>query len=218
MTTSRLFAILAMAALAGPATACVRGPRMCVAGPVSGCGAGATCVAGRCLSSGATPAIATATRVLYDPVDAAYMQPGEQAATEGLATLGRPDGAFALFRFDVPLSPQSTVVEAYLLLEPPAAVDFDPGPVMLRTERVVGVWDSRSTSWARRPALEDVGLPETRVEGSPRVVRLEVRALVERWRKRAKDERGVAVVADGRSANRTGVAFVLPARLELYVK
>jgi hypothetical protein len=155
--------------------------------------------------------------VLYDPVDAAYLRPGEQAATQGLATVGRGDGAFAVFRFALPLPPQVTVVEAYLLLEPPDAVDFDPVPVTLRTERVVGPWDSE-TSWARRPALQDVGLPETRVDGGARVVRLEVRSLVERWRRRAKDEMGVAVVADGPSASRTGVAFVLPARLELYVK
>jgi hypothetical protein len=203
--------------LAASTAACVRAPRMCVPGPVSGCGAGSTCVAGRCLSTGATAAIATATRVLYDPVDTAYLRPGEQAATTGLATIGRGDGAFALFRFAVPLSAQVTVVEAYLLLEPPDAVDLDPAPVTLRTERVVGDWSS-DTSWARRPALQDMGLPETRVEGGSRVVRLEVRALVERWRKRARDEMGVAVVADAPSASRTGVAFVLPARLELYLK
>jgi hypothetical protein len=188
---------------------------MCVAD--AGCGAGAACVAGRCLSHGASAAIATATRAVYDPVDVVYLRPGEDAATEGIATLGRGDGALALFRFSVPLAPDASVVEAYLLMDRAADVDADPTPVLLHAARVVGAWESRSTSWARQPSVEEQGGSETRVSGASRsVVRLEIRALVERWRKRARGEMGVAVLAEGRSA--TGVAFTLPARLELYVK
>jgi hypothetical protein len=182
----------------------------------SGCGANATCVAGRCLSHGASAAIATATRTVYEPVDAAYVRPGGDVATDGVATLGRGDGALALFRFAVPLAPDASVVEAYLLMDRAPDVDADPTPVVLHAARVVGPWDSRSTSWASLPSLQEVGGSETRVAGGTSTVRLEVRAIVERWRKRAKDEMGVAVVAEGRSA--TGVAFALPARLELYVK
>jgi hypothetical protein len=143
MTPSRLAARLVHAAcvtgLLAPSAGCVRTTRMCVA--ESGCGAGAVCVAGRCLSKGASASIAAATRKLYEPVDAAYLRPGQDAATEGFATLGRGDGALVLLRFSVPLSPETTLVEAYLVIDRATDIDADPTPVLLRTERVVGGWD-----------------------------------------------------------------------------
>jgi hypothetical protein len=202
-------------ALAGGS--CVRAPRMCVAD--AGCGPNAACVAGRCLTNGASAAVATATRTLYDPVDVAYLRPGDEVATAGLAVLGRGDGARALLRYAVPLAPDATVVEAYLVMERASDLDADPTPVLLHAARVVGDWDSRAASWAKQPALQEIGGSETRVSGASRsVVRIEVRALVERWRKRARDEMGVAILADTRGASATGVTFVLPARLELYVR
>ena len=197
------------------ATGCVRAPRMCVAD--AGCGQGAACVAGRCLSRGGSPAIATAARLVYDPVDAVYLRPGQEPATAGLATLGRGDGAMALFRFSVTLAAGTSVVEAYLLMDRATDVDDDPAPVSIHAARVGSDWDSRSASWARQPLIREVGGSETRVGGgSSSVVRIEVRSLVERWRRRSSDEFGLAVMAEGKSA--TGLAFVLPARLELYVK
>jgi hypothetical protein len=188
---------------------------MCAAD--AGCGAGAACVAGRCLSRGGSPAIAVASRLLYDPVEAAYLHPGEETATAGLATLGRGDGALALFRFAVPLAADATVVEAYLVMERAADVDADPTPVLLHAAGVVSDWDSASVTWARQPAIRELGGSETRVSGAPRsFVRVEVKTLVERWRRRSRGEFGLAVLAEGKSA--TGFAFVLPARLELYVK
>jgi hypothetical protein len=203
------------AALGLTVAACVRAPRMCVG--AAGCAAGSACVAGRCLSQAGSPAIATATRALYDPVDAAYLAPGQAPVSDGIAVFGQADGAMALYRFAVPLAPEASVVEAYLLMERAADVDSDPAPVLLHTARVVAAWDSRSISWARQPALEEVGGAQTWVPGSSSsVVRLEVRAMVERWRRRRHDDFGLVVLAEGHSP--TGVSFVLPARLELYVK
>lgn len=195
--------------------ACVRAPRMCVA--EAGCAAGSTCVAGRCLARGASPAIATASRSLFDPVDAVFLAPGQPPASDGVSVLGRGDGAMALYRFAIPLAPDVSVVEAYLLLECTPGVDADPSPVLLHTARLVGEWDSRSLSWARQPPLEAGGAAETWVTGAARsVVRLEVRPTIERWRERRRDDLGLAVLAQGH--NPTGVTFALPARLELYVK
>jgi hypothetical protein len=210
--TSRLGGLAILACLL---CACVRSPRMCVADV--GCGANASCVAGRCLSRGAVAAIATARRLLVEPVDVAYLRPGGATETAGLATLGRGDGALVLLRFSAPLPPETSVVEAYLLMDRAADVEADPVPITLHVERVVDPWQGASASWARQPRLAEVGASETRVlPSSGGFVRLEVRSVVERWRRRAKDEMGLAVVAAGRSA--TGLAFELPPRLELYVK
>lgn len=186
--------------------ACTPPPRMCVS--ESECGAQASCVAGRCVAHGATPAIGNARRLVFAPVDAGYVRRGDDVADEVMATLGRGDGGVAFLRFSVPLAPEATVLEAYVALERATDVDADPVPIVLHAERIAGPWDSRSLSWARQPRFEEVGAPITRVSpSSGALVRIDVREIVQRWRRRGRDELGVAVVADGRSA--TGLAFAL---------
>jgi hypothetical protein len=225
---SRFAGVTALAArgraLAAPAVAlvalagCVRPSRMCAA--EAGCGPGASCVAGRCLAHDALPAIATARRLVYEPVDVAYLRPDAPADAAGVAALGRGDGAFIIARFAIPLAPEVSILEAYVLLDRATDVEGDPGPVTLHAERLVQRWDGGTVSWARQPRLEEVNAPETDVRpSSGAMVRLEVRGIVERWRRHDRDEMGLAVVAQSRSAkSATGMAFVLPPRLELYVK
>jgi hypothetical protein len=192
------------------------------------CGARGSCVAGRCVAYGATAAINAARRLLFSPVDVAYVRREVDARDAATATLGgaHDEGAVVLLRFSALLPPESNVLEAYLLLERATDVDADPMPTALRAERVTAPWDSRSVSWARQPRFEEAGAPVTRVSpsGGP-LVRLDVRALVQRWRRRAQDDFGIAVIAQGASA--LGLAFALAAagdrrsvgpRLEVYVK
>jgi hypothetical protein len=220
MATSReslapaLALALPLALLLG--VSCVPQPRMCAA--ESECGGRASCVAGRCVAQGATAAIDNGRRLLFAPVDAAYVPRNPCCGDDGagaldLATLGRTrdGGALALLRFDVRLPPEAALLEAYVLLERATDVDADPVLIDLHAARVVDPWDSASVTWARAPRLEEVGAPITRVSaGSGPLVRLEVRDLVQRWRRRGHDDFGVAVVADGTSA--TGVAFAWRAR------
>jgi hypothetical protein len=201
-------------------SACVIPPRMCAAG--TDCGAQASCVAGRCVAHGATAAIDTARRLLFSPVDIAYLRRDADTGDGATARLGgvRDARAMVLLRFSASLPPEATVLEAYIVLERSTDIDADPTPIALRAERVVDPWDSRSISWARQPRVEEGGATVTRVSAAAGpLVRLEVRGLVQRWRRRTGDDFGVAVVADGESA--TGMAFALERvgpRLELYVK
>jgi hypothetical protein len=207
----------------------------------SDCGAQASCVAGRCVAHGAVPAIDSARRLLFAPVDVGYVRArggGEAASSAPVAALGRTGERAAVFlRFAASLPPEATVLEAYLLLERAIDVDVDPVPIALHAARVVTPWDGRSLSWATQPRVEEVGAPVTRVvPGSGRFVRVDVRDIVQRWRRRGRDELGVVVLAEGEST--TGFVFALaPAdaahdrddpilprrqqtgpRLELYVK
>jgi len=141
-----------------------------------------------------------------------------------IVTMGRDDGALAFLRFSVPLTPEAKVLEAYLVLERPAGISIDPTPVALHAARVVDPWDGRSISWARQPRIEEMSAPVTEVSpASGPLVRIDVRSLVERWRRRKGDDEGVAVVADGKSGS--GMAFALAPweqgrgpMLELYVR
>jgi hypothetical protein len=191
-------------------------------------------VAGRCVAQGATAAIDNGRRLLFAPVDAAFVPRNRCCGDDGasgadLATLGRTrdGGALALLRFDVRLPPEAVLLEAYVVLQRATDVDADPVLIDLHAARIVDPWDSGSVTWARAPRLEEVGAPVTRVSADAgSLVRLEVRDLVQRWRRRSPDDFGVAVVADGTSA--TGVAFAWRAReaaspqsgprLELYVR
>jgi hypothetical protein len=175
------------------------------------CGAQSSCVAGRCLAHGATPAIDTARRLIFAPIDMAYVRhDAEGSRGARAAILGAPgDGGAVLFlRFSASIPPEGNLLEAYLVLDRATEVDADPLPIALHAARVVDYWDSRSISWACQPRVQEVGAPVTRVfAAAGPLVRLDVRALVERWRRRARNDFGIAVLADNGSA--TGMAFAL---------
>jgi len=185
---------------------CVPPPRMCAS--ESDCGSQASCVAGRCVARGATPAIATARRLLLAPVDVGWVRRGE-AAAGGVATVGRGDGATVFLRFSVPLPSEVSLVEGYLLLERAPGLDSDPGTLTLHAARVEGAWDGRTLSWARQPVVVDLGAPVTTVQtgGGGAFVRLDVRAIVERWRRRDGREGGIAVMTEGQTPSGLPIAL-----------
>jgi hypothetical protein len=157
------------------------------------------------------PAIDAARRLLFAPVDVGCVRQDGDARDVAMATLGRSgERAAAFLRFDAIIPPEATVLEAYLLLERATDVDMDSTPVALHAARVVSPWDGRSLSWARQPHVEEIGSPVTRVvPASGPLVRLDVRELVQRWRRRGREEFGVAVLADTESV--TGVVLALTA-------
>jgi hypothetical protein len=125
-----------------------------------------------------------------------------------VATLGRGDGATLFVRFSIPLAPETTIVEGYLLLQRAPGLDVDPSRLSLHAARVEGAWDARTLSWARQPSVVEVGAPVTTVDAAGTgPVRLDVRAIVERWRRRERQDAGIAILTEGES--RSGVAFAL---------
>ena len=175
--------ILAVAALSWVALAasCVPPPRMCA--QESDCGSQASCVAGRCVAHGATPAIDTARRLLFAPEDIGYVRRGESTRAGALATFGRAgDPSVAFLRFSVPLAPEANVLEAYVLLERATSVDADEVPIALHVVRVATPWDGRTLSWASQPHVEEMERARHArlgVAAGP-LVRIDVRDLVQR--------------------------------------
>jgi hypothetical protein len=169
--------------------------------------------------------------MVFDPIQIGYVRRGGAEAPSAVATLGRSDGARAFLRFSVPLAPEANVLEAYLLIHRVPGDDSDPRPVSLHAARVVGPWDERHLSWAVQPRFEEVGAPVTRVTSAAgTAVRLDVGAIVEQWRRAARDDLGVAIVAEAAAdpdagPTETGLPFALAPgdavdgpRLELYVR
>lgn len=192
-TLGRVGLALAVTSLAA---SCVAAPRMCVS--ESECGPQASCVAGRCVAHGATPAIASARRLLFAPTQVGWVRRGGQAPSGDVAVLGRGDGAVLFLRFDVALAPEANVLEAYLLLDRAPGLDADPAWISLHAARVASAWDPASLTWAQQPAVVELGAPVTRVApAGGALVRVDVREIVKRWRQRRADELGVAVLGEG---------------------
>ena len=188
--------------------ACMPPARMCVS--EGDCGAQASCVAGRCVAHGSVPAIDTARRMIIVPVDVSYLRSDADMRDAATATLGcsRNGTAVVLLRFSARLPPDAHVLEAYVVLEHAPEGAEDPTAISLHAARIAQAWDSRSVSWARQPRIEETGAPITRVGPSAgRLVRLDVRALVQRWRRRGGEDFGVAVESDDGSL--TGMTFAL---------
>jgi hypothetical protein len=188
--------------------ACMPPPRMCVS--EADCGAQASCVAGRCVAHGALPAIDTARRMIVAPVDVAYLRSDVPTHDDVTATLGcsRNATAVVLLRFSARLPAEAHVLEAYVVLEHAPDAAEDPMPISFHAARITQPWDSHAISWAHRPRIEEVGAPITRVLPSAgRLVRLDVRALVQRWRRRGGEDFGVALESDDVSS--TGMTFAL---------
>ncbi|WP_394821180.1 DNRLRE domain-containing protein [Pendulispora albinea] len=208
------------------------------------CASPQACVVGRCQDPNGVPLIQKkeVRRHLIAPVAMAYVQRGEPA-TDGAAapvfTLGRAgvgDGRLYL-RFAVPLAKETSILEAYVLLDRSFASQPDPTPIVLHAARVIDPWEPRSISWSFQPRFEEARTPSTRVMPAPRhLVRIDVRAIVQRWAQRDPQDQGIVIMAD--NSTDVGMAFAMastvgasledgsslaqassssPPRLELYV-
>jgi hypothetical protein len=204
--------VLAAALIAPLALAsCTTRARMC--GAPNECGSNQGCVAGRCMPDGGVPAIQNAKRIVYTPTDLAFIRRGDAAmggALPPVVALGRSSDseALLLMRFNIPIAKDATVLEAYVLLERSAAVDSDPTPITLHAARIVDPWDGRSISWGTQPRVEETRSPATTIDPAARaLVRVDVRDLVQHWRRHEKSDHGIAIVADNQSS--TGMAFAL---------
>jgi hypothetical protein len=196
------------------ACAHARRPEMCT----RTCDEGYACVAGECLRAGAVPDVEAvdkfglykARRLVLPAVDAVLLAPGD-APGEGarVATLGRSRdvASILLLRFSLDLSPDSTVIDAHVVLDRAPSSDSDPTSIALHADRIVEAWDAAGVTWGRAPRLGASRSPVSMVEGGRASVRIDVRALVSRWRRHAPDDQGIAIVADRASA--TGVTFAL---------
>jgi hypothetical protein len=221
--------------------ACAVRPEMCDA--PSSCGAKAVCVANRCQSAGAVPALVKSRRFVLEPRDVAFIAESSDAPpgslpsvfTVGERTAGK---AALLLRWIAPVLYDTEVIEAYVVLDRVGDVVGDEPRVGIHAERVVGAWDPRRASWVDGPEFDDVNAPSLFVRaGAPRSVRIDVGAIVRRWQHADTHEQALAIVADHWSAHGVSFAAVpvspspLPGdpagagpsaargpRLELYVK
>lgn len=212
---------IAAIALAGCA-AHVEAARPCP----EGCEAGKSCVVGRCRPSEEVPSPADTLRVILTPVDVAVIaEKGSQGdSPPETVALGRAsDGTVEiLLRFSATWRDDADVVSAFVVLDPIAGAPPPSSPASFEMARILEPWRSSTTTWGRQPRLD---LPER--AGAARAVastpvRIDVTALVQKWRQRSRDDHGIALLVRGDDA--VGGAFSLGTtsgagpRLEAYVR
>ncbi len=191
------------------------------------CGGAMSCVAGRCEPHrpGARPAIddPSVVRLVLPATAMGYLREGGDGSDVPLVyDLGRAGhDAELLLRFDRPAGfyrSLGRIVEAYLVV-PLADDPALPGPAAseptsLAVAPVVASWSPATASWSHRPSLDSAARSTTVVPNvgaplSPRLVRFDVKALVEGWRLQDAKDQGLAVTGDKDSAS--GLSFATPA-------
>jgi hypothetical protein len=136
----------------------------------------------------------------------------KSGAMPAVFVLGRSSENARLFlRFPLKLPKLGTIQSAALLLSRTDDIDMAPGPVELHAARVVDPWDARSITWPFQPRIEEVHVAHTTVlPSSARIVRLDVRAIVQDWPLRDPNDQGIAVISD--TQNSTGTSFAYMSR------
>ncbi len=180
--------LLLTGAVTGILTGCVHRGEMCVRS--TECASGDACVAGRCLAVNKTPLVTTADRFVLEAVRKTHMLE-RQTSSDGVLRVGSEGDMLAL-QFELPpIDPRSRLVEAYVLVDFADCPVGTRGPLIAWADAIDEPWSpeqivvpyARSLSTARSsvPSHEQTSL------------RIDARAIVQRWRDHPDRAFGVAV-------------------------
>jgi hypothetical protein len=131
----------------------------------------------------------------------------KDGAMPAVFVLGKTNESARLFlRFAVRLPKNGVMRSANLLLSRTDSIDMAPGPIELHAARVIDPWDARSITWPFQPRVEEAHAPHTIVSSaSAKIMRLDVRSIVQDWPLRDPNDQGIAVLSD--RGNTTGASF-----------
>ncbi len=131
----------------------------------------------------------------------------KNGAMPAVIVLGKSSESARLFlRFSIRLPKNGVMRSANLLLSRTDDVDMAMAPVELHAARVIDAWDARSITWPFQPRVEEAHAPHTTVSpASAKIVRIDVRSIVQDWPLRDPADQGIAVLSD--RENSTGLSF-----------
>ncbi len=216
--TARLGAALVAIATLG----CAATEKPC--GSAGACAMGKTCVVGLSRPPAATPAPQETTRFVLTPRDVAVIASKGGAGQPEAFAFGRAANGTVelLMRFEAPWGEGGEVTSAFVVLEPLEGAPAAVLPARVDSAKILEPWTSQTVSWGRQPRLGPFeGAASVRPAGRI-AARLDVTRIVRAWGRRANDDHGIALIADGDDA--FGTVFTLGPtggqgpRLEAYVR
>lgn len=189
------------------------------------CSTGHTCVLGRCRKDKTIPVSMDATRIVFSPVDLAWMT-GD--GTHPMGQLGdkivlgkKGVGEVLVLGFSLEIPEGRRLQRALLELDPLPRCDESPGRVGLELAHVLSPWSSEGLARGRRPRL---GIPMRLADASatpPRALALDVTEVVRAWQEERGRYHGVAILASGDSPTgacySSGVSAGVGPRLSVYL-
>lgn len=142
--------------------------------------------------------------------DASGASEKRNGAMPSVFVLGRSNENARLFlRFTVRLPKNGEMRSANLLLSRTDDIDMAPAPIELHATRIIDPWDARSITWPFQPRMEEVRAPHaTVVSASAKIVRIDVRSIVQDWPLRDPSDQGIAVITDKSSSTGTSFAYM----------
>jgi hypothetical protein len=224
-TPSGFSRIASVIALAASLTACARSSTL--GAPCAGalrCSADGACVAGRCRAPDAAPGAPEGVRILLPPRDLAILASrGEPGMPDAIAIGRAASGSIVvLMHFVASWRDDADVASAFLLLEPQEGAAPPRSSTPIAIARILEPWTSDTASWGRQPRL---AVPEVSAIAPGLMqqrLRVDVTSIVRRWPKRAEDEHGIAMLAEGNdpfgAVYSTGLASGPGPRLEVYLR
>jgi hypothetical protein len=204
-------------------------PRACTSS--AACGAGQTCVVGRCGDASGGGAVEPETRrYVLEPESIAFVSSGEDLGRvrPPYVALGADvgDRARILVKFPAATWPSARIARAFLVLERVSGAQAGPGDVTIRAERIIEPWSVRGdvgTTWASPPQSVGMAGAESIVEvrgGAP--IRIDVTPYAIELARKGATTWGLRVEGHGDGYGlpvATGFgASGAPPKLEVYVQ
>jgi hypothetical protein len=163
-------------------------------------------------------------RILLAPSDFTVLASrGESGVPDAIAIGRASNGSLVvLLRFVASWRDDAEVTSAFLLLDPLENAPPARSSTNLGVAQILEPWSAETATWGRQPRL---GVPEVSAivpaTFTPRL-RVDVTSLVRRWPKRAEDDHGIALLAEGKdpfgAVYSTGLSHGAGPRLEVYVR
>ena len=171
------------------------------------------------------PVSSDAPKLIFEPVDLAYIGPGGVQRADGLdeaLVIGkRGETTQLVMRFAVTIPPEGKLQRALLVMDALPRCPRQPGRIRLELAHVEAPWTSAELSEARRP---DLSLPMHAGDITvtpPKALRLDVTEVVRGWTEHRKRYHGIVLQGVGDSASgacfTSGVAWGRGPRLEVYL-
>jgi hypothetical protein len=189
------------------------------------CGDKHACVVGVCRRTNEAPVDVSLRRLVLRPDRLAVVTSRSRDAFDPAEIpFGRESAGqvLLLLHFDAPFSPDTDVRSAFLVLDPLPDVPPSSAPVPVSVVRILSPWTADGSSWSRLPRLSPIESTWRASTWGLRPLRIDVTAIVRRWREARADDHGLALLAGPQDAfgarYATGIGHGQGPTLDIYLR